>query len=118
MIYRYEIEDVPPSNNRFLGRNNRYKYAEEKSKWEKLIKYTATSKPLAPIKRSKITITYGFTDKRRRDPDNYSGKFILDGLTKVGIIEDDSFYNIDLKLCAVFGVKKARTVIEVEETEC
>ena len=49
----------------------------------------------------------------RRDPDNYSGKFILDGLVKAGIIADDSFSNIDLRLCGKVDKKNPRTEIEI-----
>ena len=38
---------------------------------------------------------------------------ILDGLTRSGIIADDSFFNITLILCAEFGCKDAKTVIEI-----
>ena len=43
-----------------------------------------------------------------------SGKIILDGLVKAGIIEDDSFGKIDLVLRRVDGTEK-RTEITVEE---
>ena len=43
-----------------------------------------------------VIITYHFPDRRRRDPDNYSGKFLLDGLTKAKAIVDDSFDHISL----------------------
>lgn len=45
--------------------------------------------------------------------DNYSGKFILDGLVLSGIIEDDSFDCIDLLLKGNPKMPKARTVVEI-----
>lgn len=54
------------------------------------------------------------TARRRRDPDNYSGKFLLDGLTKAGIIVDDSFNHITLRLEAYCDPARPRTEINVE----
>lgn len=72
-------------------------------------------KPPHPFKKSVVTITYYFKDKRRRDPDNYSGKMILDGLVRTGILQDDSFNNIDLVLCGDYDKDNPRTVIEISE---
>ena len=64
-----------------------------------------------------VTLVYCFGDNRRRDPDNYSGKMILDGLVKAGIIRDDSFERIDLTLRRVYDGAK-RTEVIVEEIVC
>ena len=74
-------------------------------------------RPKKPIDRSTVTIRYYFPDKRRRDPDNYSGKFLLDGLTKAGIIVDDSFNHITLRLEAYCEPSRPRTEIEIEEVQ-
>lgn len=68
--------------------------------------------------KAEVVITYFFKDRRRRDPDNYSGKLILDGLTKAGVIKDDDFDHITLTV-QKGGVDKnnPRTVIEVKEDE-
>ena len=42
---------------------------------------------------------------------------ILDGLTKAGILLDDSFENIELKLRAEVDKDNVRTEIEVEERQ-
>lgn len=115
MVYEYVIHDIPPSNNKFIGRNNRFQYKSLKEQWERAIRYECQPKPIRPIRFSRITLTYYFKDKIRRDPDNFSGKFILDGLRKAGIIEDDSFNNIDLVLRAEYDKNDPRTVIKVEE---
>lgn len=114
MTYHYSIPDIPPSNNKFIGRNNRWEYQKVKKHWAKLIALCCNPKPIAPILRSIVGITYHFTDNRRRDPDNYSGKMILDGLKGSGIIEDDSFKCIQLKLNAVCD-KGGYTEITIEE---
>lgn len=101
MVYYYNIPDIPPSNNRFIGRENRWEYQDIKKQWAQLIAVYCRPKPDKPIPRASVTLLYHFKDKRRRDPDNYSGKFILDGLKAAGIIEDDSFKCIDLFLKSV-----------------
>ena len=50
-------------------------------------------------------------------PDNYSGKFLLDGLTKAGIIVDDSFQHITLKLEAETDKKNPRTELWIKEAQ-
>ena len=62
-----------------------------------------------------MRLTYYFPTKGRRDPDNYSGKMILDGLTAAGIIADDSFGNITLELRGEYDRENPRTEIEIEE---
>ncbi len=114
MEYRYTIPEIPPSNNKFLGRENRWEYQKLKKQWAKLIAVYCRPKPSEPLRRASVTLLYHFKDRRRRDPDNYSGKFILDGLTKAGIIADDSFDVIDLKLKAVCDKRGAVEII-VEE---
>ena len=71
-------------------------------------------KPPEPLEKATVRIKYYFTDRRRRDPDNYSGKMILDGLVRAGIISDDSFLCIDLQLQAVYD-KGGYTEIFIEE---
>ena len=114
-MYRYTIPAGPPSNNEYIGRNNRWRYQEIKKRWALLVAAYCHPRPPAPLERSKVLVTYYFPDKRRRDPDNYAPKMILDGMVRCGIILDDSFRNIDLSLCAEFGSKGAKTEIIVEE---
>ncbi len=113
-MYHYIIPRVPPSNNQFIGRTNFREYQAQKKTWAMLVKSYCKPVPEKPVKHSVVTLAYCFGDNRRRDPDNYSGKMILDGLVKAGIIEDDSFGKIDLVLRRVDGADK-RTEITVEE---
>ena len=53
--------------------------------------------------------------ERRRDPDNYSGKMLLDPLTKLGIIRDDNFGAIRLELSAESEKGKRETKITITE---
>jgi Holliday junction resolvase RusA-like endonuclease len=91
-------------------------YARKKEEWHWLVKTAIKKRPEAPYLYADVLITYYFKDSRRRDPDNYSGKFIMDALVKEGIIADDSFDVVSLKV-EKGGVdrKHPRTVIEVKE---
>lgn len=118
MIYRYTVNAIPPSNNKFIGRDARWAYQKIKKEWEGYIWAASRGEyPIEPIEKSVIRITYYFRDHRRRDPDNYSGKMILDALTRTGIIKDDNFGCIKLELSAGCDTKNPRTEIEVEECE-
>lgn len=98
------INGIPPSNNKYMGNSHNYNiYKEEKKHWENIVIQAAKPYiPEIPYKKSIIKIFYHFKDNRKRDPDNYCGKFILDGLKKSGMIEDDSFKHIKLALAADF----------------
>lgn len=115
MEYKYTIPSVPPSNNRFIGRKNIWEYRQAKAGWEHLVAYCCRPRPQKPIVRCDITIRYYFHDRIRRDPDNYSGKMLLDGLRKADIILDDSFNNISLKLEADYDKINPRTEITINE---
>lgn len=115
-MLRYTIPCVPPSLNQFAGRENIWEYRALKKRWAELAAIYCRPRPKEPIARAILTLTYHFADRRRRDPDNYSGKMILDGLVQAGILLDDSFDNVELRL------KKGepdrhnqRTVIGIEE---
>jgi len=113
------IPEIPPSNNRFMGRGTvkgqAFGYQNEKQRWEWLVKAAVKKKPKKPMEKARVRITYFFPDRKRRDPDNYSGKFLLDGLTRAGLIKDDSFSNIQLELRGECDRKNPRTEIELEE---
>jgi len=113
------ILEIPPSNNKYMGRGSirghAFAYQEEKRRWAWLVRAAVTEKPKKPIEKAKVRITYYFPDRRRRDPDNYSGKFILDGLTEAQVIKDDSFKNITLELVGDYDKENPRTEIKLEE---
>ena len=116
-MYKYIINEIPPSNNKFIGRNARWAYQEEKKRWAQLIHYFCKPRPKEPLKKARVELTYFFKDKKRRDPDNYSGKFILDGLRASGILLDDSFNNIDLILKGSVDKLNPRTEKTIKEID-
>lgn len=119
MIYEYVIPLVPPSNNKYIGHGGKgknFEYQTEKKAWAGYVDLFCNPKPPFPIARAKVTLRYHFKDNRRRDPDNYSGKFLLDGMVRAGILQDDSFSVIDLELKADVDInKQGYTIIEVRQ---
>jgi len=109
------INDIPPSNNKFIGRNMIFQYQEEKKKWHWLVKAAIKDKPQSAIIKARITLTYYFKSKTRRDPDNFSGKMLLDPLVREGIIVDDCFDYIELVLKCQYDKVNPRTEILIEE---
>lgn len=120
-ILKAVVNDIPPSNNKYMGNSHDFNgYRAQKERWHWLIKgaLQKVKKPAVPFEKAVVTISYYFRDKRRHDPDNYSGKMILDPLVREGVIKDDSFDNIELRL-KKGGVDKVnpRTEIIVEEVQ-
>ena len=117
MYLIYKIPEIPPSNNRYIGRENRWAYQAEKKRWAQLVAVYCRPRPEKPMRGVTVRICYHFRDRRRRDPDNYSGKMLLDGLVRCGVLADDSFQCIRLMLSARFGEPEAYTEITITEGE-
>ena len=112
------IDDIPPSNNQFIGKGqqaNWRRYQDEKKKWNLLVRsaLNRSGYPAEPLERAYVEITYIFPNRRRRDPDNYAGKMLLDPLVEHGVIKDDSFDVVRLSLHASVKPGIRRTTIEV-----
>ena len=112
---RYVIPEIPPSNNKYIGRNERWTYQEDKKAWADKVFFLCRPRPPQPINKAVVVLTYYFKDRRRHDPDNYAGKFILDGLVRSGIIVDDSFDHISLILNGRYDKDRPRTEIHIKE---
>lgn len=63
-----------------------------------------------PFDQATVILHYHFKTKTRRDPDNYSGKMIMDALKENAFITDDSFKEIDIYPMADFGQTKMDSV--------
>lgn len=99
MSYKLTIDGIPPSNNKYMGKTYHFaQYQDKKREWHWRVKAAIKERLKVPFERAVVKLTYHFRDKTRRDPDNYSGKFVLDALVKEGIIKDDSFNCITLIL--------------------
>lgn len=49
------------------------------------------SAAMAPMQKARVTATFHFPSKARRDPSNYSLKFVADALVTNGVLVDDDF---------------------------
>ena len=115
-IVKIIINEIPPTNNKYMGNSHNFnEYRREKERWHWLIKgaINRAQKPKNPLVRATVNITYYFKDKRRRDPDNYSGKMLLDPLVREGILKDDSFDVVTLVLVGKVDKNNPRTEIEI-----
>lgn len=110
------LKGVPPSLNRFAGRANTWEYRSAKSEWTDAVAWMAKIiAPPQPYPKARVTITYYFPTNARHDADNYAGKFLLDGLTKAGVIVDDDLKHITTTIKGEVDRKNPRTEIEVIE---
>lgn len=115
------INEIPPSNNQYMGNSHNFnEYRREKERWHWLIKVALgkAKKPKKPLEKALVKISYFFKDNHRRDPDNYSGKMLLDPLVKEKVLKDDNFDVVTLQI-GKGGVDKLspRTEIEIIELE-
>lgn len=110
------IHEIPPSNNKYLGNSHSFNiYRREKERWHMLIRAAIGKRPKKPLCKAVVTLRYFFPDRRRRDPDNYSGKLLLDPLVREGILADDSFDNVRLVIIGDYDKDEPRTEIELVE---
>jgi crossover junction endodeoxyribonuclease RusA len=111
---KISIQEIPSSNNASQGKGGMKRamsYQREKKLWAEWIwimrNHQKQSGELEgwqlPLQEATIVLWYHFKTKARRDPDNYAGKMILDGLKEWGYIADDSFKEIDILPIADFG---------------
>lgn len=115
-IVKITVNDIPPTNNKYMGNSHNFnEYRREKERWHWLIRAALgkAERPKTPFEKAIVSITYYFKDKIRRDPDNYSGKMLLDPLVREGILKDDSFNVVTLVLDGRVDKKKPRTEIEI-----
>ena len=111
------LPEVPPSLNKW-SRMHWMKAAKVKKQWEKDIYYSAYNlRPEQPYQKAKVKITYFFKTKRRRDIDNYTPKFLLDGLVKAGIIIDDAESVIGKPDIFFDYSNEEKTIIEVRSED-
>lgn len=110
-----EINGIPPSINRFIGRNNKYAYWAAKKEWDKLVySYAVRRRPLIPYRRAKVHIHFLFPTRRKHDAGNME-KFITDGLVDSGVIQDDNCECIVLVLSGEYKKGERKTIVEVTE---
>lgn len=115
---KFEVADAPPSANGFFGKTGRnWDYNREKMRWDQLVRAALRGKaPKKPIQSAVVSIHYTFPDNRRRDPDNYAGKMIMDPVVACGVLPDDSFRHVrKLEISAEVRPGVTRTAVTIEE---
>jgi len=115
---RLTIPGVPPSLNATAGRLNVWDYRANKKKWTEAVMWAiraAKARPERPYSRAVVTITYFFPTAARHDADNYAGKYLLDGLTRGGVIVDDDLKHISTTIRGEIDRERPRTEIEVRD---
>lgn len=110
------IPFIPNSLNKYAGRKNCWEYREEKAKWLQ-IGMMLVKRPSKPFDKAIVEIEYFFPTRARHDPDNYSGKVILDLLVNRGILWDDSFKCVNLVLKGNHNKERPRTEITITEVK-
>ena len=110
------LPGVPPSLNATAGRKNVWAYREAKAEWTRRVWGACMAhknRPKEPWEKSLVEITYYFPDRRRRDADNYAGKYLLDGLKKAGVIVDDDLNHISTVIHGDYDKDNPRTEIAI-----
>lgn len=82
-----------------------------KQKWKDFICWIVETNELGEMKIEEcdIEFTTYFKDKRRRDCDNYSPKFIFDGFVEAGLLVDDSSTRVkSLKIACGYDKENPR----------
>ncbi|MDF2571537.1 MAG: hypothetical protein K0R55_3141 [Sporomusa sp.] len=87
------IYNAPPSLNDWQGMHWAAK-AKAKKQWENLLK--SLLRGCRRFEKPVIRIIYCYDIDRDRDKDNMAPKWIMDGLVKSGVIQDDSVKVVDL----------------------
>ena len=99
---------------------NRKRLADE---WKELTYwsvYTTENKPELPFKK-KVDLEFlvQYKDKRRRDPDGVSVKYICDGLVNSGVLKDDSYKEIrSVKIRIEVGAKEDKVILDIIQNMC
>jgi Holliday junction resolvase RusA-like endonuclease len=105
-----------PSLNDWASRGSRFVSQDDKNQWvDGMLRRTRGLEGIrGPVV---VTVTTYFPKPRRRDIDNYSPKFILDGLVAGGLIDgDDSETVVDLRTRLRVDERNPRTEILVERS--
>jgi crossover junction endodeoxyribonuclease RusA len=113
-VIRITIPGIPPTLNE-LKRMHYLEWARQKMLWGKTVGWEVKRqkvRPPEPFLKAIVTLNYYFKSRRRTDPDNNTGKFLLDGLVESGILVDDSFDHIELNI-RKGGVDKHNPRVEI-----
>lgn len=102
-----------PTLNWYMTANN-IQVNNVKQSWKEFIVDILTEKELQGLMIDKCEVIYEtyFKDRRKRDVDNITPKFIFDGFVEAGFIEADDYQHIQ-KLTTICGYDKENPRIEI-----
>ncbi len=82
-----------------------------------VLEMPSMDRPVEPMEKAHLTITFKASDKRRRDIDNLlsASKAYIDGLVAAGIIVDDSSDNLSFSLYYEKDKEHAATIFDIKE---
>ena len=107
------IPEIHPSLNDWGNWHWGRRYSEKK-RWSEMIFWLLHEAKAKPITgKAKVRIIYYFPDNKKRDKDNYSPKFIFDGLKNAHVISDDSVINTDCDWSIRLGTKERKSVVYI-----
>lgn len=111
------IPGVPPSLNAVM-RAARMHWAvvvKMKRDYQDIVAWQAKRQKVAMVRGAvDVRIDYYFGDHRNRDYDNYSGKFILDGIKGIMVEDDGQKFVKALTHRFLYDKKEPRTEVVVE----
>lgn len=113
------INGIPMSLNVYRNAHY-YQLNKEKETWEKVVAVSVQEQQIKKVERCRITFEFYFKDKRKHDPDNYSAsaKFLLDGMVKAGVLDDDNFSVIEELSLKQGGISKEPYIlIHLEDSD-
>lgn len=106
------VPGTPPSLNEFM-RLHHHTRNDVAKMWYDIVSYSAGKHRHKRYNKVSVRLRYWFRDGYIRDPDNFAGKFLLDGLVRCGVLQGDSFANIDLYV-GRGGIDRNNPRVEIE----
>lgn len=118
LVIKLTIPGELPTTNEIVAASKKHHmaYANMKKTHTDLVALLARGLP--KVKKADFIFTW-YCKSRRKDPDNVSAggaKFILDGLVKAGVIENDGWANVG-SLTHLFEVDKKNPRVEIKIEE-
>lgn len=108
------VPGIPPSLNDWMNWHH-FARSQGKREWKEKVAWVCRADQVKPMAGPvTVTLTYFFDTHRRRDYDNYSGKFILDGLVPLALPDDSSEVIESLVIRFDHDAKHPRVEVNIE----
>jgi|SRR6056297_2387254 len=113
------VPGVMPGMNEIIDQNKIHwsNYHEIKKDYDDIVSFYAQQQGIKFFEKVKLNITY-YMKNKKKDPDNLCAakKFILDGLVKAGVLEDDN-WDIVKEFNETWEVDRENPRVEIELLE-